>query len=170
MRQTETLKKVSTTSDQDVGKPLKEIMESNKCRICGKFCMSPKSLEMHWKMSGKCKKKRLERIRQQFLAKWEAEVEESRRERISSGEAESDGQTVDQLPIEVVEAEGTDGKGGAFGPARRRKRNEARKRQRLKDEEEGIKPRPHRGGQRERICQNMAWQHFQCGADNDHME
>ena len=95
-------------------------------------------------------------------------MEESRRERISSGEAESDGQTVDQLPIEVVEAEGTDGKGGAFGPARRRKRNEARKRHRLKDEEEGIKPRPHRGGQRERFRQIR--QHFQWGADNDDME
>ena len=95
-------------------------------------------------------------------------MEESRRERISSGEAESDGQTVDQLPIEVVEAEGTDGKGGAFGPARRRKRNGARKRRMLKDEEEGIMPRPHRGGQRERRRQIR--QHFQWGADNDDME
>ena len=102
------------------------------------------------------------------LAKWKAEVEESRRERISSGEAESDGQTVDQLPIEVVEAAGTDGKGGAFGPARRRKRNGARKRRMLKDEEEGIMPRPHRGGQRERRRQIR--QHFQWGADNDDME
>ena len=111
------------------------------------------------------------------LAKWKAEVEESMRERGSAAatytdlpelETESDGQTVDQLPIEVVEAEGTDGKGGAFGPARRRKRNEARNRRRLKDEEEGIKPRPHRGGQRERFRQIR--QHFQWGADNDDME
>ena len=57
MRQTGTLKTVSTTSDQDVGKPLKEIMESNKCRICGKSCSGPQSLQMHWEMSGKCKKK-----------------------------------------------------------------------------------------------------------------
>ena len=53
------------TSDQDVGKQKKEIMETIKCRICGKQCGGPESLDQHWKMSGKCKQKRLARIRQQ---------------------------------------------------------------------------------------------------------
>ena len=77
-------KTVSTTSDQDVGRTMEEILNTHKCRICGKQCGGPESLDQHWKMSGKCKQKRLERIRQQFLAKWEAEVEESRRERGSA--------------------------------------------------------------------------------------
>ena len=65
MRQTETLKKVSTTSDQDVGRTMEEILNTHKCRICGKQCGGPESLDQHWKMSGKCKQKRLARIRQQ---------------------------------------------------------------------------------------------------------